>query len=35
MPILPQIMYGNMAFSFRSHFHGYNKNEVFADYWDT
>jgi hypothetical protein len=20
---------------FLPHFHGYNKNEIFADYWDT
>jgi hypothetical protein len=24
-----------MAPIFLSHFHGYNKNEIFADYWDT
>jgi hypothetical protein len=30
MFILPQITYGNMA-----HFYGYNKNEIFAGYWDT
>jgi hypothetical protein len=30
---LPQIAYGNMALIFPSHFHGYNKNEIFADYW--
>jgi hypothetical protein len=23
-----------MALIFPSHFHGYNKNEIFADYWD-
>jgi hypothetical protein len=22
-----------MALIFSSHFHGYNKNEIFADYW--
>jgi hypothetical protein len=31
---LPQIACGNMALIFPSHFHGYNKNEIFADYWD-
>jgi hypothetical protein len=31
---LPQIAYGNMALIFPSHFHGYNKKEIFADYWD-
>jgi hypothetical protein len=35
MSILPQITYGNMALIFLSHFHGYNKNEIFTDYWDT
>jgi hypothetical protein len=35
MSVLPQITYGNMALIFLSHFHGYNKNEIFADYWDT
>jgi hypothetical protein len=34
MFILPQIARGNMALIFSSHFHGYNKNEIFADYWD-
>jgi hypothetical protein len=24
-----------MALIFLSHFHGYNENEIFADYWDT
>jgi hypothetical protein len=32
--VVPQITYGNMALIFLSHFHGYNKNEIFADYWD-
>jgi hypothetical protein len=32
--VIPQITYGNMALIFLSHFHGYNKNEIFADYWD-
>jgi hypothetical protein len=31
---LPQIACGNMALIFSSHFHGYNKNEIFADCWD-
>jgi hypothetical protein len=35
MSVLPQITYGNMALIFLSYFHGYNKNEIFADYWDT
>jgi hypothetical protein len=35
MSDLPQITYGNMALIFLSHFHGYNKNEIYADYWDT
>jgi hypothetical protein len=35
MSILPQITYSNMALIFLSHFHGYNKNEIFAGYWDT
>jgi hypothetical protein len=30
MFVLSQIVYGNMALIFRSHFHGYNKNEIFA-----
>jgi hypothetical protein len=34
MSILPQIMYGNMALIFLSYVHGYNKNEIFAYYWD-
>jgi hypothetical protein len=34
MFVLSQIVYGNMALIFPSHFHGYNKNEIFADYWD-
>jgi hypothetical protein len=34
MFVLPQIACGNMALIFSSHFHGYNKNEIFADYWD-
>jgi hypothetical protein len=34
MSILPQITYGNVALIFFSHFHGYNKNEMFAGYWD-
>jgi hypothetical protein len=34
MSVLPQITYGNMALIFLSHFQGYNKNEIFADYWD-
>jgi hypothetical protein len=34
MLVLPQIAYGNMALIFPSHFHGYNNNEIFADYWD-
>jgi hypothetical protein len=34
MFVLPQIVYGNTALIFPSHFHGYNKNEIFADYWD-
>jgi hypothetical protein len=34
MSILPQITYGNVALIFFSHFHGYNKNEIFAGYWD-
>jgi hypothetical protein len=29
MSVLPQITYGNMALIF----HGYNKNEIFPDYW--
>jgi hypothetical protein len=29
---LPQIAYGNMALIFPSHFRGYNKNEISADY---
>jgi hypothetical protein len=24
-----------MVLIFLSYFHGYNKNEIFADYWDT
>jgi hypothetical protein len=24
-----------MALIFLSHFHRYNRNEIFADYWDT
>jgi hypothetical protein len=32
MFVLPQITYGNMALIFLSHFHGYNENEIFADY---
>jgi hypothetical protein len=37
MSVLPHITYGNMALIFlsSSYFHGYNKNEIFADYWDT
>jgi hypothetical protein len=35
MSVLPQITYGNMALIFLPHFHGYNKNEIFEDYWDT
>jgi hypothetical protein len=35
MSVLPQISYGNMALIFLSYFHGYNKNEIFTDYWDT
>jgi hypothetical protein len=35
MSVLPQITYGNMALIFLSYFHGYNKNEIFVDYWDT
>jgi hypothetical protein len=27
--------YGNMALIFLSRFHEYNKNEIFAGYWDT
>jgi hypothetical protein len=27
---LSQITYGNIALIFPSHFHGYNKNEIFA-----
>jgi hypothetical protein len=34
MFVLPQIACGNMPLIFPSHFHGYNKNEIFADYWD-
>jgi hypothetical protein len=34
MFVLPQIAYGNTALIFPSHFQGYNKNEIFADYWD-
>jgi hypothetical protein len=34
MSVLLQITYGNMALIFLSHFHGYNKNEIFAGYWD-
>jgi hypothetical protein len=34
MSILPQIMYGNIALIFLSYVHGYNKNEIFAYYWD-
>jgi hypothetical protein len=34
MFVLPQIAYGNTALIFSSHFQGYNKNEIFADYWD-
>jgi hypothetical protein len=34
MFVLPQIVYGNTALIFPSHFQGYNKNEIFADYWD-
>jgi hypothetical protein len=34
MSVLPQITYDNMALIFLSHFHGYNKNEKCADYWD-
>jgi hypothetical protein len=34
MSVLPQITYGNMALIFLSYLHGYNKNEIFADYWD-
>jgi hypothetical protein len=32
--VLPQIACGNMALNFPSQFHGYNKNEIFADHWD-
>jgi hypothetical protein len=35
MSVLPQITYGNMDLIFLAYFHGYNKNEAFADYWDT
>jgi hypothetical protein len=35
MSVLPKLTYGNMALIFLPHFHGYNKNEIFADYWDT
>jgi hypothetical protein len=34
MSVLPQIAYGNMALIALSYFHGYKKNEFFADYWD-
>jgi hypothetical protein len=34
MSVLPKITYGNMALIFLHHFHGYYKNEIFADYWD-
>jgi hypothetical protein len=34
MSVLPKITYGNVALIFLPHFHGYNKNEIFADYWD-
>jgi hypothetical protein len=34
MFVLPQIAYGNTALIFPSHFQGYNKNEIFADYRD-
>jgi hypothetical protein len=30
MSVLTQITYGNTALIFLSHFHGYNKNELFA-----
>jgi hypothetical protein len=30
---LSQITYDNMDLIFLSYFHGYNKNEIFADYW--
>jgi hypothetical protein len=35
MSVLPQITYDNLALVFLSYFHGYNKNYIFADYWDT
>jgi hypothetical protein len=35
MSVLPQITYGNMALIFLAYFHGDNKNEIFAIYWDT
>jgi hypothetical protein len=35
MSVLPQMTYDNMALIFLSYFHGYNKNEIFADYQDT
>jgi hypothetical protein len=34
MFVLPQIARGNIALIFSSHFYGYNKIEIFADYWD-
>jgi hypothetical protein len=33
MSVLPQITYGNVLILL--YFDGYNKNEIFADYWDT
>jgi hypothetical protein len=35
MLVLHQITYDNKAEIFLSYFHGYNKNEIFADNWDT
>jgi hypothetical protein len=34
MSVLSQITYGNIALIVLSYFHEYNKNEIFADYWD-
>jgi hypothetical protein len=35
MSVLPQITYGNMALIVLPYFRGYNKNEIFSDYyWD-
>jgi hypothetical protein len=33
--LLKYLTYGNVGLIFLPYFHGYNKNEIFADYWDT